>query len=107
MSMSEQELLELLNRTVTARKGGATSVMEQLCVMFYEMGDLAKAIQRMFIHPELEEGYKQEARLALAALLLQAKILCGYWGWTLDDILQFGEEHFLETMDEYERRVRQ
>jgi hypothetical protein len=99
---SETELLEVLRRAKAHHKVEDTLVPEEvILVLGYEFGDLSKAIQRARIKPDLKAPYMAEGQLALGDLITQARILCGLLGWSFSNVVDLGEERFLETMQDY------
>lgn len=73
-----------------------------LNILMWELGDLSKAIQYSKWHPHLEDGYRGEAKLALAAILFQSEALCGMYGWTLEEIRDLGFDQIRDRIKEKE-----
>jgi len=52
------------------------TLAEQLLVLMYELGDLAKSIQRMHTKPQFSSLYLIEAKKAIADLIAQLHLTC-------------------------------
>ena len=68
------------------------SLAETLLVLIYEVGDLAKCIQRMSFDKENTVGYKAEARKSLADIITQVRLLCERLGFSFEGLKISGEE---------------
>ena len=69
-------------------------------VMAYELGDLAKAI----VYGHLDDGgdlvYRAEARVALADLITQCRVMGELLESPFSGLVGFGEERFMERVKE-------
>jgi len=61
-----------------------------LKILQWELGDLAKATTYAKWHPGKELSYKAEARLAMASLLFQARVVCALLDIDFADTLLMG-----------------
>jgi len=81
------------------------TALEQIPVMVYELGDLAKSLVYAQVRPDLVKVYMAEAQLALADLLCQCYIMVEHliYGNSMtefDILLKVGMERQKERMAE-------
>lgn len=84
------------------------TALEQIPIMVYELGDLAKALAYAGVRPNLKEVYLAEAKLALEDLVCQCYIMSEHLqepeGMVsyFDYLLKLGLERQAERMAEVE-----
>jgi len=72
----------------------------QMLVIVYELGDLAKCIQRMSVYPNNVLGYKAEAKKAVADLIAQIHLFCYRMGWNFYEVEALGLKALEEAIRE-------
>ncbi|MFC1999186.1 hypothetical protein ACFLXE_00320 [Chloroflexota bacterium] len=97
---TEQELIELIQRVKAAKNMGEVSLLDQQCVMTYELGEFAKMVHRSLIYHNLD-GYQGMMKVALGDLITQVRVTCGILGYDFQEMILEGEEHMLEAFSEY------
>lgn len=63
---------------------------KQIRVVTYELGDLVKCVHKMLRFPHLSSGFKAEAKLALADLIIQLHLTAAYLGFDFDELTELG-----------------
>ncbi|MGP8322433.1 MAG: hypothetical protein ACT6FG_00325 [Methanosarcinaceae archaeon] len=74
-------------------------------VMIYEFGEFTKYFKvyaKAYGH--LSAGYKAEARVCLAALLIQIEMFCISNDWDINVLRNEGYEHLLDKIEEVEAK---
>lgn len=74
-------------------------------VMTYEFGEFTKYFKvyaKAYGH--LSDGYEAEARVCLAALLIQIDMFCVSHGWDIDVLRNEGYEHLHDKIEEVEAK---
>ena len=74
----------------------------RMMIISYELGDLHRALFRYtFLTERLGDprGYKGEAKLAIADILTQLRILLFELGLDWDEVVELGEDHLIETWE--------
>lgn len=97
-----KELRRLLNREPP---------MENRCIMRaaimgYELGPIQQyAVYngRLQMDAVLMKGYEENAKLGMADLITQCRMMCLEMGWNFDDIQKQGLDHLKERHVEFEK----
>lgn len=74
----------------------------RMMIVSYELGDLQRALFRIVWLKERSKdfrGYVGEAKLGVADIITQLRILLHELGIDWDEMVELGEEHLLETWD--------
>ncbi len=75
-------------------------------VLLYEFGDLAKALVYAATNREdLRPAYLLEARIALADMIMQTRVLAQGLGWNWDEVKDEGEDRLRERIKEFAEGV--
>jgi len=72
------------------------TLIEQLPVVYYNLGDLSKSIHKAEV--EKEPAYLIEAKIAIADLYAQLAVMCEKLGYDPEFVRLLGEERFIERM---------
>ena len=69
-------------------------------VMMWELGGLCRSYQRAMLHSDdvIRRSYLAEARMSLADLITQCKLLAEQLGYDWGGLVKDGEEAFVERM---------
>ena len=92
-----------------ASVGVRSDLSKTVMVMLYELGDLAKGlVYSGRADPEVgvddRPAYIAEAKVAMADLLMQCRLIAHEFGWGTAELFEMGEERLLHRMDEVEKR---
>jgi len=90
---------------LTMDLGRTPNAKTALHIMQWELGDLAKAVVYMDWHPDLSPGYQGEAKLALASLVFQARVVAALLGIRFTEVIATGEEIVMERIEEKRKKV--
>ena len=77
------------------------SLRELITIILYELGDFTKCVvyaESRYMH--LKDAYMAEARIALADMITQTRLLTEAIGADWDELWRDGEERFRERMIE-------
>lgn len=85
-------------------EGEKESIPEQILVLVYEIGDLAKCIANMVWYPEDADAYKAEAKRAIADTITQLRITCEYLGISFEEMDELGFLALKERAEDYRKR---
>jgi len=98
MKLKQKKILEI-TREIFPRE----PLSEQLLVVLYELGDLAKCIKNMKRYPGDKNLYLAEARKAIGDLITQVRLTCELLGFSFEELDEFGYRAFLEKFNDYRR----
>ena len=76
-------------------------ISTRIDVMTYEFGEFTKYFKiyaKAYGH--LSDGYTAEARVCLAALLIQIEMFCVSYGWNMNELRAEGYEHLRDKIEE-------
>jgi len=79
------------------------TIAEQLLVVVYELGDLAKCIKNMDRYPRDRRLYRVEAKKAIADLITQLRLTCELLGFSFEELDSFGYQAWLEKFNYYRK----
>jgi len=85
-----KELLQSLYKVKTLKK---ETLSEQILVIVYELGDLAKSASKMrwYSHDNvMYKAYRAEAKKALGDLITQIYLTCENLGLSFEEVREFG-----------------
>lgn len=84
---------------------GEETLRETLNIITYELGDLHKCVVYSETrYPHLKEAYMAEAKIALADIITQTRLLAEMLGADFETLMVDGEERFRERMEEMHGR---
>ena len=69
-------------------------------VVVYNIGSAAKCIHHMRNFPQDKKAYAIELKKAIADTLTQLRILCEWFEFSLNDVLELGYKDFLQMLKE-------
>jgi len=78
--------------------------LEQLPIMTYELGDLAKMLSYENRYKEDKRRsriYNAESQIAMSDLLAQCVLMCERAGWDFWQLKKLGEQRFREKIDRH------
>ena len=81
-------------------------LVTRAAIMGYELGDLQQFAvynARSNMDPHVLWSYQENAKLALADLLIQARMVCMDMSWDFDTIQELGLQHLQERMSEIQQ----
>ncbi len=90
---------------LTRQLGREPNVDTALHIMQWELGDLTKSHVYSKWHPDLATSYKEEAKLALSALLFQARVVAALLDASPAELLAIGIETVEDRIKEKEKKV--
>ncbi len=97
-----KELIEIVKSMYA--EGEKESISEQILVLIYEIGDLAKCVANMMWYPEDVVAYKAEAKKAIADTITQLRITCEYLGISYEEMEKLGLLALKEKAEDYRKR---
>ena len=71
-----------------------------LNILAYEVGDINKALVHAWRRPKLKNAYLAEARISIADAYLQLRLVAQMLGFNFKEIMEDGEERFLERLED-------
>ncbi|ADI73542.1 hypothetical protein Metev_0636 [Methanohalobium evestigatum Z-7303] len=81
-------------------------LVTRAAIMGYELGDLQQFAvynARSNMDPQILGSYRDNAKLALSDLLIQARMVCMDMGWDFDEVQELGLQHLQERMSEIQQ----
>ncbi|WP_292486429.1 hypothetical protein [Methanohalobium sp.] len=85
---------------------GKQQLVTRAAIMGYKLGDLQQFAvynARSNMDSQILSSYQENAKLALANLVTQARMFCMDMGWDFDSIQELGLQHLQERMSEIQQ----
>ena len=96
-----KEIIEIVKSMYA--QGEKETIPEQILVLIYEIGDLAKCIANMIWYPKDTLLYKAEAKKAIADIITQLRITCKYLGISYEEMEKLGFLALKEKAEEFRK----
>jgi len=97
-----EEIVEIVKSMYA--EGEKENIAEQLLVLTYEIGDLAKSIAYMTWYPKDANDWKGEAKKAIADIITQLRITCAYLDISFEEMDELGFLALKEKAEEYRKK---
>lgn len=78
-------------------------------IMTYELGDFVKCLVKSASYSydeKLAKAFLTEAKIGLADMLTQARLLCELLGWQFEEVKALGQERYEEAMRQFGEKSR-
>lgn len=76
---------------------------DNLPILFYQVGELAKCFTYRKRYPQDADGYTAAAKVAMMDTLAQCLVICEREDWDFREILELGIEHCKEKIERHLR----
>ena len=77
---------------------------ETLLMLAYNLGSVAENFIRAKRYDE--RGYESDMHAGLADVASMVRMFCEQKGWDFEELLRFGEQHYLERQEDLEKHSR-